>query len=64
MRCMFHARQEVFWPWQGEKGWGRAYNTKMPVNGCDPLVCAGLQQLRCNDLLNRQDNAIPATDSD
>lgn len=47
-----------------KRGWGRAYNTKMPVNGCDPLVCAGLQQLRCNDLLNRQDNAIPATDSD
>lgn len=36
----------------------------MPVDGRDPLVCAGLQQLGCDDLLNCQDNAIFATDSD
>jgi hypothetical protein len=36
----------------------------MPVDSRDPLVCAGLQQLGCDDLLNRKDNAISATDSD
>ena len=36
----------------------------MPVNGRDPLVCAGLQQFGCDDLLNRQDDAISATDAD
>lgn len=36
----------------------QTYNTKMPVDGCDPLVCAWFQQLGCDHLLHCQHNAV------
>ena len=36
----------------------------MPVNRGDPLVCVGLEQLRGDDLLDGQDDAIAASDTD
>lgn len=43
---------------------GAAYNAQVSVNRCNALVCARLQQLRCDDLLDRQNNAIFAPDAD
>lgn len=40
------------------------YNAKMPIHRCDALVCVGLQQLRCDDLLDGQDDAIFAPNAD
>lgn len=36
----------------------------MPIDGCDPLVCAWFQQLGCDDLLDCQDNAVFAPNAD
>lgn len=36
----------------------------MGINGSDTLVCTGLQQLRPNDLLDREHNTILGTDPD
>lgn len=40
------------------------YHTQMSVDGRDSLVCAGLQQLRGDDLLDRQDDTVFASDAD
>lgn len=40
------------------------YNAQMSVHRCDALVCVGLQQLGCDDLLDSQDDAIFAPDAD
>jgi hypothetical protein len=36
----------------------------MPVHRGDPLVGAGLEQLRGHDFLDGQDDAVPAADAD
>jgi hypothetical protein len=36
----------------------------MPINRCDPLVGAGLQQLGCHHLLHREHDAILASYAD
>lgn len=40
------------------------YNTQMSVNSSNSLVGARLQQLGCDDLLDRKNNAIFAPDPD
>lgn len=40
------------------------YHAEMPVDRSDPLVRTGLQQLGCDDLLDRQDDAVFTPDSD
>lgn len=40
------------------------YNAQVPVNCCDTLVCASLQQFGCDDLLDRQNDAVLAPNAD
>lgn len=43
---------------------GDTYHTNMPIYGPDPLVGTGLQELRANNLLDRQHDAILASNTD
>lgn len=36
----------------------------MPINSGDPLVCAGLEKLGCDDFLDSEDDTVFATDAD
>lgn len=48
----------------GRRGGTVTYNAQMPIHRCDALVCVGLQQLGCDDLLDGQDDAIFAPNTD
>ena len=48
----------------GGKAGGTTYNSQVSIDGGDALVGVGLEQLRGDDLLDGQDDAVAATDAD
>ena len=43
---------------------GITYNANMSVYSRDPLVRVGLEELRADDLLDREDNAVLTPDTE